>query len=144
MKALLATTAWGLLALGLHQDQDPPMPQPPVQVFQIESLLEKHKENERSYTRFLQVPALNAGIYTLPAKARDGQSPHGQDEVYYVLKGKATMSGGEVEHAVRKGSVIYVKAGQEHRFTDITEDLEILVLFSTGPTDPPGREHNER
>ena len=36
---------------------------------------------------------------------------------------------------VRKGSIIYVKAGEDHRFTEITEDLELLVLFSTGPTD---------
>ncbi len=144
MKALLATTAWGILVLGLHQDQDPPMPQPPVQVFQIDSLLEKHKESERSYTRFLQVPALHAGIYTLPAKGRDGQSPHGEDEVYYVLKGEAKLSAGDAEHAIRKGSVIYIKAGQEHRFTEITEDLQLLVLFSTGPTDPPGKERKQR
>ena len=144
MKALLATTAWGILALGLHQEQDSPPPQPPVQVFHIESLLDEHRESDRSYTRFLQVTALNAGIYTLPARSRDGQSPHGQDEVYYVLKGEAKMRSGDAEHAVRKGSVIYVKAGQEHRFTDITEDLELLVLFSSAPTDPPGKERSER
>jgi quercetin dioxygenase-like cupin family protein len=31
---------------------------------------------------------------------------------------------------VGPGSVIYVAAGEEHRFTDVTEDLAALVLFA--------------
>jgi quercetin dioxygenase-like cupin family protein len=31
---------------------------------------------------------------------------------------------------VGPGSVIYVAAGEEHRFTDVTEDLAAFVLFA--------------
>lgn len=134
MKSLLILTAVGALALGSQEAMSKPEP---LQVFQIEELLEKHADSERSYTGFLRVPALHAGIYTLAAGARDGQSPHGEDEVYYVLKGAGKIRSGDRELPVRKGSIVYVKAKEEHRFTEITEDLELLVLFSTGPTDAP-------
>jgi len=31
---------------------------------------------------------------------------------------------------VGPGSVVYVAAGEEHRFTDITEDLAAIVVFA--------------
>jgi mannose-6-phosphate isomerase-like protein (cupin superfamily) len=31
---------------------------------------------------------------------------------------------------VSPGSVIFVPAGEEHRFTDVTEDLALLVVFA--------------
>jgi quercetin dioxygenase-like cupin family protein len=34
---------------------------------------------------------------------------------------------------VQPGSVIYVPAGEEHRFTDIAEDLAVVVFF--GPAE---------
>ena len=146
MKAMFPLIALGALALGFHQKQDPPMsdPTPAVQVFQMETLLEKHRAGESSYTSFLRVPALHAGIYTLRARAVDSQAPHGEDEIYYVLKGRAKLRSKTPDRDVRPGSVIYVKAGEEHRFTEITEDLELLVLFSTGPTDPPKQEAGGR
>ena len=30
---------------------------------------------------------------------------------------------------VQQGSVVFVPAGEEHRFVDITEDLALLVVF---------------
>ncbi len=146
MKATFSLIALSALALSFHQEQDPPMPDPTpaVQVFQMEALLEKHRAGERAYSTFLQVSALHAGIYTLGARAVDSQGAHGEDEIYYVLKGRAKLRSKTPDRDVRPGSVIYVKAGEEHRFTEITEDLELLVLFSTGPTDPPKQEAGGR
>jgi hypothetical protein len=31
---------------------------------------------------------------------------------------------------VGPGSVVFVAAGEEHRFVDVTEDLTLLVLFA--------------
>ena len=31
---------------------------------------------------------------------------------------------------VAAGSAVYVRAGQEHRFLDIVEDLTVLVVFA--------------
>ena len=115
-----------------------------MEAFEMADLLEQRERSGERYLEFLTVPTMSTGIYALPEGAVDTQQPHTEDEVYYVLKGEGKLRAGDAEHAVRKGSVIYVKAGQEHRFTEITEDLQLLVLFSTGPTDPPGKKRNQR
>lgn len=83
-------------------------------------------------TRGGRVPDLFAGIYSLRAGSDDGQSPHDQDELYYILEGSGTI---EVEGESRKvgaGAVIYVRKQAAHAFVDITHDLRVLVFFANG------------
>jgi mannose-6-phosphate isomerase-like protein (cupin superfamily) len=82
------------------------------------------------YQEFLRVPMLSVGVYVLPAGATDTQKPHREDEVYYVVRGRARMSVGSEETVVKAGSVIFVGAEAEHRFFDISEELEVLVFFA--------------
>jgi mannose-6-phosphate isomerase-like protein (cupin superfamily) len=82
------------------------------------------------YQDFLRVPALSVGVYVLPAGATDPQKPHKEDEVYYVVRGHAKMRVGSEEQVVKAGSVIFVAAQVEHRFSDIGEELEVLVFFA--------------
>lgn len=79
---------------------------------------------------------IRAGYYHLKAGAKDDQTPHEFDEIYWVEKGDAKIRIGEKSYEVKKGDVIYVQAQQIHYFHDITEDLDLLVLFSKGPYDP--------
>jgi len=89
----------------------------------------RHRSNRR-YLEFLRVDSMSAGIYSLPAGARDGQSPHKEDEIYYVLCGRARMQAGQEDYPVAPGSIIFVAAGVEHRFYEIAEDLSVLVMFA--------------
>ncbi len=82
------------------------------------------------YQEFLRVPAMSAGLYVLPAGAPDPQNPHQQDEMYYVVSGRARMKVGSEEQEVRPGTVIFVEAGLEHRFYDIDEELRVVVFFA--------------
>jgi mannose-6-phosphate isomerase-like protein (cupin superfamily) len=82
------------------------------------------------YEEFLRVPAMSAGLYVLPAGAPDPQKPHAEDELYYVLRGRARMRVGSEEQQVRAGAVVFVEAGVEHRFYDIDEELQVLVFFA--------------
>jgi len=82
------------------------------------------------YQEFLRVPALSVGVYVLPAGATDPQKPHKEDEVYYVVRGRAKMRIRAEEQVVKAGSVIFVAAGIEHVFFDISEELEVLVFFA--------------
>ena len=82
------------------------------------------------YGEFLRVAALSAGLYVLPAGATDPQRPHHEDEMYYVVRGKARFRAGGKDQEISTGSVLFVAAGVEHRFHDITEELEILVFFA--------------
>ena len=60
----------------------------------------------------------------------DHQRPHGEDEVYLVLKGKARATiGGEV-FDVSPGTLLYVPARAPHRFHDIEDGLTVFVLFA--------------
>jgi len=90
------------------------------------------------YDEFLRVPALSAGTYVVPAGGVDDQQPHREDEVYVVLAGEARFTGaGETVH-VHAGSVLFVPAYEEHRFHDVTVDLDVLVVFGPAETDPAG------
>jgi mannose-6-phosphate isomerase-like protein (cupin superfamily) len=86
------------------------------------------------YKEFLRVPALSVGVYVLAAGATDPQKPHKEHEVYYVVRGRAHMRMGSVEQVVKAGSVIFVAAEIEHRFFDVTEELEVLVFFAPAET----------
>ena len=86
------------------------------------------------YREFLRVPMLSVGVYVLPAGGMDPQKPHREDEVYYVVRGRARMRVGPEEQVVKAGSVIFVAAEVEHRFFDISEELEVLVFFAPAET----------
>jgi mannose-6-phosphate isomerase-like protein (cupin superfamily) len=85
------------------------------------------------YIEFLRVDDLSAGVYRLGAGAVDPQGPHTEDEVYYVVGGRATIRVGTEDQEVAPGSVVFVAAGVEHRFHSIIEDLAVLVVF--GPAE---------
>jgi len=86
------------------------------------------------YQEFVRVPALSAGVYVLPAGASDPQKPHKEDELYYVVRGRAHMRVGTEDQVVKAGSVIFVAAQLEHRFFAISEELEVLVFFAPAET----------
>lgn len=84
----------------------------------------------KPYREFVRVPMLSVGVYVLPGGGVDVQKPHKEDEVYYVVRGRARMKVAEEEEVVKAGSVIFVPANVEHRFFDISEELELLVFFA--------------
>ena len=98
--------------------------------WQISPLEEQRAKADKRYLEFLRVPAMSAGLYVLPAGGTDPQSPHQEDEMYYVVRGKAWMKVGAESQPVGAGSVIFVEARLEHRFYDITEELVVLVFFA--------------
>lgn len=107
------------------------------QVFHVDALTSKLSGSGPEYREFLRAPSLSCGVYHLPKGARDMQSPHDEDEVYYVLSGKARMrvvtagdSAETVEQEVRPGSILYVRATEEHSFFEIEEDMVLLVFFA--------------
>ncbi|GAA0794172.1 cupin domain-containing protein [Spirilliplanes yamanashiensis] len=85
------------------------------------------------YAEHLRTADLSVGTYSLPAGAADGQQPHTEDEVYVVTAGRAVLWTPGGSAPVGPGTVAFVPAGEEHRFTDITEDLTVLVIF--GPAE---------
>ena len=73
---------------------------------------------------------MSAGLYVLPAGSTDPQQPHHEDEMYYVVRGRARFKAATEDREVSAGSVIFVAAEVEHRFYDVTEELAVLVMFA--------------
>jgi mannose-6-phosphate isomerase-like protein (cupin superfamily) len=98
--------------------------------FKTSELQEARERAGKLYLEFLRVPLMSAGIYTLAAGSTDPQKPHREDEVYYVIRGRARVQVGTEDLAIAEGSIIFVEANVEHHFHDITEELTVLVFFA--------------
>lgn len=101
-----------------------------MEAFEIAEVLNRQADSGRLYLEFLRSQALSVGVYVLPANGTDPQSPHGEDEVYYVLSGQGSITVDGEARSVETGSVIFVGANVEHRFHDIVEELKLLVFFA--------------
>ena len=82
------------------------------------------------WAEHLRSADLSVGTYSVPAGGTDDQVPHTEDEIYVVTAGHATLVAGGSSATLGPGSVVFVPAGEQHRFTDITSDLAVLVLFA--------------
>ena len=98
-------------------------------IYEVDELRKQHALHGHLYLEFLRIPTLSMGLYVLKAGTADPQMPHTRDETYYVIKGRAIFRVSDEERPVQTGSTLFVKAGVEHRFHSITEDLELLVFF---------------
>lgn len=87
-----------------------------------------------TYREHLRVPAMSVGTYTIPRGGKDPQQPHREDEVYVVTAGRATLWTPSGTVPALPGSVLYVPAGEDHRFIDVEEDLTVVVLFAPAET----------
>ena len=91
-------------------------------------------ESGKLYREFLRVPSMSAGLYVLAAGATDPQSPHREDEMYYVVRGRARFQAGAEDREIKPGDVLFVAKNVEHRFHDIAEELAALVFFAPAET----------
>jgi quercetin dioxygenase-like cupin family protein len=94
----------------------------------------QRSQSGRLYREFLRIPAMSAGLYVLSAGNTDPQRPHHEDEIYYIIRGRARFQADSEDREVSAGSVIFVAAEVDHHFYDITEELAALVFFAPGET----------
>lgn len=66
----------------------------------------------------------------------DAQTPHEQDEVYVVARGRGWFVNGAARHPFGPGDLLFVAAGVEHRFEEFSDDFGAWVVFYG----PPGGE----
>ena len=85
------------------------------------------------WIEFQRSTDLSTGLYVLEAGERDEQEPHTEDEIYVCVSGRARFTTSSGDCDVAPGSIIFVPANEEHRFVDITERLELVVVF--GPAE---------
>ncbi|OON79234.1 cupin domain-containing protein [Streptomyces tsukubensis] len=101
-----------------------------MKAFRLDELELERAVNDGAYLQFLREKNMSVGLYALDAGSTDPQQPHRQDEVYFVVSGRAAITVGTETTEVGRGSVVYVPAGAAHKFHHISEDLRVLVIFS--------------
>ena len=101
-----------------------------MDAFTLPDLIAAREQSGELYLEFLHVPAMSAGVYQLAAGSEDPQEPHTEDELYYVVQGRAQIRVGNENVSVEAGSLVFVAANVQHRFHTISEDLTVLVFFA--------------
>jgi mannose-6-phosphate isomerase-like protein (cupin superfamily) len=69
----------------------------------------------------------------------DPQTPHAQDELYFIHSGSGELVIASDRHPFQPGTVFFVPAGVDHRFENFTSDFSTWVVF----WGPQGGEHPE-
>ena len=101
-----------------------------MDTFAAEELFAGLDPGHHDFAEFFRSSTLSLTVAQWPAGSVDDQRPHTEDEVYYVVAGRARLSVAGEEEAVGPGSVAFVEAGVEHRFREIEEDLEVVVFWA--------------
>ena len=110
------------------------MPEPHHVAAELDQIVEAARAAGDQWREFLRAGMFSAGVYRLSAGETDHQTPHAEDEIYYVLAGRAELEVEGERQAVEPGSIAFVTKRAEHRFVDITEDLTVVVVFSPAET----------
>lgn len=64
------------------------------------------------------------------------QTPHAQDEIYFILRGRGVLLHDGKREPFKSGDLLFVAAGIEHQIEDISEDFAMWRVFYG----PPGGE----
>ena len=86
------------------------------------------------FAHFFAAERLSLTVVRWVAGTVDDQTPHAEDEVYHVVRGRGRVTVAGESAPVGPSSIVYVPAMVEHYFHDIAEDLEVLVFWA-----PPRR-----
>jgi mannose-6-phosphate isomerase-like protein (cupin superfamily) len=103
---------------------------PTHELADLERVIAAARDSGEQWTEFMRAGMFSAGVYRLAPGEEDKQTPHAEDEIYYVLAGRAELEIAGEPHPVGPRSVAFVAKRVDHRFVNIGEDLEVLVLFA--------------
>ena len=101
-----------------------------MNAFEYGEISQQQAESGKSYLQFINEGTMSLGLYALAAGSTDTQTPHDEDEIYYVVSGRGAIVVAGERRPVQPGSIVFVTKEVEHRFVDIEEDLSILVFFA--------------
>ena len=62
-------------------------------------------------------------------KPPNEQTPHAQDEIYVVIRGRGVLMHDGKRDPFESGDLLFVAAGTEHHYEDFSEDLALWRIF---------------
>ncbi|MGY5151988.1 MAG: cupin domain-containing protein [Candidatus Nitrosopumilus sp. bin_6a] len=100
--------------------------------YDLDTYIEKIKNNSSYFDTFINKESLAAGILVLKPGEEDTQTPHESDEVYFVLSGNGFLKIKNKDYKVSKNKLFFVAKDVEHFFHGNTKELQVLYFFG-GP-----------
>ena len=101
-----------------------------MEAFEYADVVHDRRASGNAYLQFINEGTLSLGLYVLEAGSTDTQTPHAEDEIYYIVKGRGVIVVDGERRQVQPGSIVFVAKEVDHRFVDIEEELSILVFFA--------------
>ena len=86
----------------------------------------------RNELGFSSIPVLNHGsllVKVYAPRGSDPQQPHSRDEVYVVARSNGEFACGDARKKFQATDLLFVPAGEIHRFENFTDDLTLWVIF---------------
>lgn len=62
-------------------------------------------------------------------QGKDYQTPHDQDELYFVLEGNGTLEIEGKNYPFDEGDALFVPAHAQHRFTEFSDGIKMWAVF---------------
>ena len=100
--------------------------------FDLSTYLEKIKKSSSYFHTFINRDSLAAGVLVLQPGEEDMQTPHENDEVYYIISGNGFLKIKDKDYKVSKDKLFFVAKDVEHCFHGNTKELKVLYFFG-GP-----------
>jgi mannose-6-phosphate isomerase-like protein (cupin superfamily) len=100
--------------------------------YDLETYLEKIKNDNSYFQTFINKDSLAAGVLVLKPGEEDTQTPHDSDEVYFVISGNGFLKIKNKDYKVSKDKLFFVAKDVEHCFHGNTKELKVLYFFG-GP-----------
>ena len=92
-----------------------------------EARLQLYQEHEFPFTMVMQHGSMT--IEYFEPDTVDTQTPHKKDELYVIIKGNATFYRNGERVICKRGDVLFVPAGMEHRFEKFSRSFATWVIF---------------
>jgi mannose-6-phosphate isomerase-like protein (cupin superfamily) len=100
--------------------------------FDTNKYLENITKGKSYFHTFINRDNLAAGILRLAPGEEDTQTPHDNDEIYYVVRGDGFLNIDGKEHLISGGMSYFVGKNIEHKFHGNKKELVVLYFFG-GP-----------
>lgn len=100
--------------------------------FELSELIQARANSGKMWLEFFQSPekSLSMGLYVIPVGGKDPQTPHTEDEIYYVVSGRGKIQIKDETRSIQSGSILFVAANDEHLFHSVEEELSLIVFFA--------------
>ena len=83
--------------------------------------------HDSTFVQLFQHGSMEIEIYR--PQGEDLQQPHEQDEIYFIASGSGQLEHEGAVEDVNAGDVVFVAAGEHHRFVEFSADFATWVIL---------------